>query len=159
MAEGSEKEVEKVFNRIDADGDGKISESELKGVVKALDSSVSQEEVGMMMREMDKDHNGFVDLKEFTEFQCGGGGGRSEGGGEVEDELRDAFKMYDLDKDGVISAKELHLVLKKLGDKSSIGDCARMIKSVDSDGDGCVSFEEFKKMMNKGSHERGQSSS
>lgn len=154
MAEGSDKEVEKVFNRIDTDGDGKISESELKGVVKALDSSVSQEEVGMMMREMDKDHNGFVDLKEFTEFQRGG-----DGDCEVDDELRDAFQMYDLDKDGVISVKELHLVLNKLGDKSSIGDCARMIKSVDSDGDGCVNFEEFKKMMNKGSHERGQSSS
>ncbi|KAM0952696.1 putative EF-hand domain-containing protein [Dioscorea sansibarensis] len=157
MAEGSEKEVEKVFKCIDADGDGKISASELKGVVKALDSSVSREELGMMMREMDTDRNGFVDLKEFTEFQRGGGDGRSEG--EVDDELRDAFKMYDLDKDGVISVKELHLVLKKLGDKSSIGDCARMIKSVDSDGDGCVSFEEFRKMMNKGSHERGQSSS
>ena len=34
-----------------------------------------------------------------------------------------------------------------LGLISSVEECKNMIKSVDSDDNGCVDFEEFKKMM------------
>lgn len=58
--------------------------------------------------------------------------------------------MYDADSNGLISAKELHRVLRQLGDKCSVADCSRMIRSVDADGDGSVNFDEFKKMMGAG---------
>ena len=61
--------------------------------------------------------------------------------------MRDAFTMYDLDWDGQITAKELHLVLKRLGEECSVHDYSRMIRSVDSDGDGSMNFEDFKMMM------------
>jgi len=64
-----------------------------------------------------------------------------------DDELRDAFDLYDLDKDGLISPKKLHIVLDKLGEKCSLSDCQRMISNFDADGGGNVNFEEFKKMM------------
>jgi calcium-binding protein CML len=95
-----------------------------------------------MMNEMDTDHDGFVDFDEFVAFHFS-----NHDQAAAEAELREAFAMYDLDKNGVISAKELHKVLRSLGERCSVGDCARMIRSVDVDGDGCVSFEEFKKMM------------
>ncbi|XP_077236072.1 calcium-binding EF-hand family protein [Tasmannia lanceolata] len=132
-------EIEKVFKRFDSNGDGKISGSELGDVLNALGSSTSPEEIRKMMDEIDKDGDGFIDLKEFADFH--------RGSGDVSGELRDAFEMYDLDKNGLISAKELHMVLRKLGEKCSIEECTRMICSVDSDGDGSVNFEEFKKMM------------
>lgn len=131
--------VETVFNRFDANGDGRISASELGDVMRALGSSPTADELGRMMAELDTDGDGFIDLKEFSEFYRGGAGdGR---------DLRDAFDMYDQDKDGLISASELHRVLKNLGDRCTLEDCSRMIRSVDSDGDGCVSFQEFKEMM------------
>ena len=40
-----------------------------------------------------------MDLKEFVAFHRGLGGA-SKGGGGKEGELRDAFAMYDLDRDG-----------------------------------------------------------
>ncbi|XP_008809157.2 probable calcium-binding protein CML18 [Phoenix dactylifera] len=144
----SMNDVERVFTRYDANGDGKISASELANVMRALGSEVSDEELKAMMAELDSDGDGFVDLNEFAAFHSGLGG--AAGGGGVEGELRDAFTMYDLDKNGLISAKELHLVLRRLGKKFSVQDCSRMIRSVDSDGDGSVNFEEFKKMMGNG---------
>ncbi|KAF7144607.1 hypothetical protein RHSIM_Rhsim04G0081900 [Rhododendron simsii] len=56
-----------------------------------------------------------------------------------------AFDLYDKDGNVLISAKELHVVMKSLREKCSLADCSRMIASVDVDG--CVNFEEFKKMM------------
>ncbi|KAL8161145.1 hypothetical protein V2J09_012634 [Rumex salicifolius] len=140
------QDMEKVFQKFDANGDGRISASELESLLRALGSETSQEEVSRMMSEMDKDGDGFIDLNEFAEFHRGseeilddsGNGNR---------ELREAFDMYDKDKNGLISARELHTVLKSLGEKVSMKDCSKMISSVDADGDGHVNFEEFKKMM------------
>ncbi|KHN41077.1 Putative calcium-binding protein CML27 [Glycine soja] len=77
-------------------------------------------------------------------FSLQGGAGKDDS-----KELRDAFDLYDVDKNGLISAKELHDVLRNLGEKCSLSDCRRMISNVDADGDGNVNFEEFKKMMTR----------
>ncbi|CAL9114477.1 probable calcium-binding protein CML18 [Musa acuminata AAA Group] len=138
-------ELEKVFARFDADGDGRISASELAAVLRALGSDPSPDEIRDMIAEMDADRDGFVDLQEFAAFhRCGVGRGGAEA------ELKDAFRMYDLDSDGLISVDELLRVMRSLGEKCTLEDCARMIRSVDSDGDGSVSFEEFKTMMTGG---------
>lgn len=146
-----ENEVEKVFQRFDTNRDGKISEEELEGVMRSLGTETSGDEVKRMMQEIDTDKDGFISLEEFAAF-CKGdslyggadGAGTGDGGAK---ELRDAFDLYDQDHDGFISAKELHQILIRLGERCSEDDCATMIKSVDSDGDGSVSFDEFKKMM------------
>ncbi|KAK4775500.1 hypothetical protein SAY87_023461 [Trapa incisa] len=52
-----------------------------------------------------------------------------------------------LRRNGLISTKELHMVMSRLNMKCTIEDCGRMVNSVDSDGDGNVNLEEFKKMM------------
>ena len=139
------EDVEKVFNRFDANGDGKISPPELGSVVRALDSGVSDEEVLVMIQEMDADRDGVVDLQEFAQFHRAGGV-PSKG----EADLKDAFDLYDVDGNGLISSKELHQLMEKLGERCSVHDCSRMIGPVDSDGDGYVNFEEFKKMMSAG---------
>jgi len=142
MAKNSAEEVTKVFQKFDTNGDGKISAVELRQLLQALGSDTSPEEVERMMEQMDKDGDGFVDLSEFSEFHAGSGGNAGS-----TKELREAFALYDKDGNGLISARELHSVLKSLGEKCTLKDCNRMIKSVDVDGDGHVNFEEFKKMM------------
>ncbi|KAK6140982.1 hypothetical protein DH2020_025273 [Rehmannia glutinosa] len=65
-----------------------------------------------------------------------------------EKELKEAFDLYDKDKNGKISTTELHAVLGSLGEDCSIKDCGnRMIGSFDAHSDGCINYEEFKKMM------------
>jgi calcium-binding protein CML len=100
-----------------------------------------------MMDELDTDRDGFVDLGEFKAFHARTAGGRGDGGDELDAELRAAFDVYDADGDGRITAAELGKVLGRIGEGCSAEECQRMIASVDTDGDGCVGFEEFKKMM------------
>ncbi|KAI3407820.1 uncharacterized protein J3R85_020723 [Psidium guajava] len=142
---GNIDQVRQVFDQYDKNGDGKISCDELRDVLSSLGPSpTTSEEARAAMSQIDKDGDGFIDLDEFAELILGGGGGGPECGAK---ELKDAFDLYDLDGNGVISAGELHAVMKKLGQKCSLGDCRKMISSVDRDGDGNVNFEEFKKMM------------
>lgn len=68
----------------------------------------------------------------------------------TERELREAFRVFDRDEDGFVGAAELCDVLRRLGmgDSSSAReDCARMIAAHDADGDGRISFREFRDMM------------
>lgn len=66
-----------------------------------------------------------------------------------ESDLSEAFKVFDEDGDGYISAKELQVVLGKLGlaEGDEIGRVEKMITSVDRNHDGRVDFFEFKDMM------------
>ncbi|KZV53888.1 polcalcin Ole e 3 [Dorcoceras hygrometricum] len=58
---------ERIFKRFDANGDGKVSSSELGDVLKTL-GSVTNEEVQRMMAEIDTDGDGFISFEEFVEF-------------------------------------------------------------------------------------------
>ncbi|KAG7555598.1 EF-hand domain [Arabidopsis suecica] len=97
-----------------------------------------------MFRELDVDGDNQIDAVEFASCLMLGG----EGGKDDEDTvMKEAFDLYDIDGDGKISASEIHVVLKRLGEKHTMQECVVMVRAVDADGDGFVSFEEFKTMM------------
>lgn len=99
---------------------------------------VEAEEV---VAEFDSDRDGQLEEDDFVRFV--------EGGGEEErvKELREAFKMYEMEDSGFITAESLRRMLRKLGETKSLGDCKAMIAKFDLDGDGVLSFDEFKVMM------------
>lgn len=69
-----------------------------------------------------------------------------------EEDMKEAFNVFDKNGDGFISVDELRSVLGSLGlnQGRNLEDCKLMIMKVDVDGDGMVSFKEFKKMMKQG---------
>lgn len=135
-------ELEQVFMKFDVNGDGKISSSELGAIMGSLGQPSGEEELRRMIKEVDSDGDGFIDLKEFIELNTKGVDSN-----EVLESLKDAFSVYDIDGNGSISAEELHEVLGSLGDDCSIAECQKMISGVDANGDGMISFDEFKVMM------------
>ena len=64
-----------------------------------------------------------------------------------EKELRDAFAVFDTDGSGSIDRKELKRLMKKLGQALTEAEVDAMMDEVDSNGDGEISYEEFKYMM------------
>ncbi|XVE72201.1 hypothetical protein DITRI_Ditri11bG0020100 [Diplodiscus trichospermus] len=67
MDEAEKVERDRIFKRFDANGDGKISATELGDALKTL-GSVTAEEVTRMMSEIDTDGDGFISYEEFTDF-------------------------------------------------------------------------------------------
>ena len=64
-----------------------------------------------------------------------------------EKELKDAFAVFDTDGSGSIDRKELKRLMKKLGQALTEAEVDAMMDEVDSNGDGEISYDEFKEMM------------
>lgn len=143
------EELTEVFKVFDANGDGKITKMELGCVLRSLGDDLSEEELALMVQAADKDGDGCIDLDEFISLNTSATDATtSEGGLAPTDDLKDAFRIFDADMDGKISAQELHRVLRSLGDaECTIDDCHQMIRGVDRDGDGFVNFQDFRRMM------------
>ena len=58
-----------------------------------------------------------------------------------EDEIREAFKVFDKDGNGFISAAELRHVMTNLGEKLSDEEVDEMVREADMDGDGQINYE------------------
>ena len=66
---------------------------------------------------------------------------------DTEEELIEAFKVFDRDGNGLISAAELRHVMTNLGEKLTDEQVDEMIREADIDGDGHINYEEFVRMM------------
>ncbi|KAK9671149.1 hypothetical protein RND81_12G009400 [Saponaria officinalis] len=134
-------DVVSAFRLIDRDNNGKIDRYELKSL---FNKSLSDEELGEMIDEIDVDGDGCITLDELQTV----GSLFESTAREEEDELRAAFDFFDFDHDGRISADELYLGFRKIGDeRCTLEDCRRMIEEVDVNKDGIVCFGDFSRMM------------
>ena len=95
-----------------------------------------------MINEVDVDGNGTIDFPEFLSLMA-----RKMKDTDTEEELIDAFKVFDRDGNGLISAAELRHVMTNLGEKLSDEEVDEMIKEADIDCDGHINYEEFVRMM------------
>lgn len=135
-------EMKIVFDKFDSNKDGKISQQEYKATLKSLDMGKSVNDVPKIFRVVDLDRDGFINFEEFMEAQKKGGGVRSL-------DIQSAFQIFDKNGDGKISAEEVKEMLWKLEERCSLEDCKRMVRAVDTDGDGMVDMNEFVFMMNQ----------
>ena len=58
-----------------------------------------------------------------------------------EEEIKEAFRVFDKDGNGYISAAELRHVMTNLGEKLTDEEVDEMIREADIDGDGQVNYE------------------
>ena len=62
-------------------------------------------------------------------------------------EFKEAFRVFDKDGNGFISAAELRHIMTNLGEKLTDEEVDEMIREADIDGDGQINYEEFVKVM------------
>lgn len=134
---------EESFSLLDKDGDGNISNYEIRSLMNSLGYSPSEDDISSVISKVDKDGNGSVDFDEFLTMMQ-----RRRSTGESDTELHQVFQIFDKNKDGYIDRDELYDMLSRLGEHITEEDVKEMIDEADClDNDGKVSYEEFKAIL------------
>jgi len=136
------QEFKEAFSLFDKDNDGTITTTELGTVMKSLGQNPSDSDLLDMINEVDADGNGTIDFTEFLTMMT-----KHMKEADNDQELREAFKVFDKNGDGKISATELRDVMVSLGEKLTDDEIDQMIREADINNDGHVDYEEFVKMM------------
>ncbi|XP_019399332.1 PREDICTED: calmodulin, striated muscle [Crocodylus porosus] len=135
-------EFKEAFSLFDKDGDGSITTRELGTVMRSLGQNPTEAELQSMIGEVDADGSGTIDFPEFLSLMA-----RKIRGADSEEDIREAFRVFDKDGNGYISAAELRHVMTNLGEKLSDEEVEEMIREADCNSDGQVNYEEFVRMM------------
>jgi calcium-dependent protein kinase len=142
ISKDERKELAKQFAEWDSNGDGVLSKEEIVNGYKKAYGTVDENEIDNMMKSVDTDGNGVIDYNEFLACAVNRDKIMSK------ENLELAFKAFDTDGSGKISVDELMDIFCK-GDKSHANKQVfeKMVKDADENGDGEISFSEFKTIM------------
>jgi len=135
-------ELKEAFDEFDKDGSGAISAQELLGVMRAMGQNPTEDEVLNLMLEADLDGNGTIEFPEFLELMK-----EKYGSDDQESDLREAFKIFDRDRDGFIDMNELKKVSMMLGTLLDPQEIDELMEEADVDGNGKLDYAEFVKML------------
>ena len=177
LTEEEISEAKEAFSLFDRDGDGTITTKELGTVMRSLGALLlihlrplvlvlrstllgqnpTENELIDMINEVDADGNGVIDFPEFLTMLV-----RKKLDSDSEAEIKEAFKVFDKDGNGYISAAELRYVMNglgalllihlcplvlvlrsplRIGEKLTEDEVDEMIREADVDGDGLISYD------------------
>lgn len=127
------------FHFFDKDGDGRLTTRELGIVMRSLGENPTETSLSEWVSEVDKDGSGRVEFNEFVQLMH-----RSMKESKQDtDDVREAFKIFDKEGNGYISAAELRHVLTSLGERLTDDEIDEVMREADLDGDGQVDYEAF----------------
>jgi len=137
--------LRKAFDMFDQQKTGAIHTSKVSTILRTLGQSFEEKELQELIKEIDADGSGELEFDEFlaltAKFLV------EEDAEAMQEELRDAFRMYDKEGNGYIKTAQLKEILRALDDKLTDDELDEMIAEIDTDGSGTVDFDEFMEMM------------
>eukprot|EP01006_Ploeotia_vitrea_P040312 TRINITY_DN66420_c2_g1_i2.p1 TRINITY_DN66420_c2_g1~~TRINITY_DN66420_c2_g1_i2.p1 ORF type:complete len:280 (-),score=183.30 TRINITY_DN66420_c2_g1_i2:81-920(-) len=146
------EQLVKVFKKFDENGDGELSAEEVAKMLKHIGHS--EDDAKEIMEELDENDDGVIDQDEFVKMAVMGklGAEQRDNKGQViaNASVDMAWKLLDKDQDGFITVQELE---EKLNIDSE--GAKELIKEVDANSDGKISFDEFLTAMTASTNKKG----
>merc|ERR1719247_1638882 len=115
---------------------------ELKMAIRAMGFEIRKAECLELMARHDREETGYIGFESFEEIMI-----QRYANQDPMDEIRKAFELFDEDKRGKISFRNLRRIARDLGEKLSDEELRGMIDEFDQDQDGEISTEEFVHIM------------
>jgi len=110
---------------------------------------IDRHEAEAEKKRKEEEEEAMAEAKRLGTAGSGDAGGQSRSGGRVnrsefsDKEIEDAFRFIDLDHNNHIGAAEIRHILVCMGELITDEEVDEMVRMVDTDGDGQVSYEEF----------------
>ena len=134
------KDLIKLFNKLDVNGDGELTKEEFVSGLKNTDGNTKK--LARIFKKIDFDQNGSISYTEFISALISK---------EIyfkESKLKEAFMLFDKDGDGQITFEELRSIL---GNECNVTFTNQywkdLVKVADLNGDGCIDYEEFIQLL------------
>ncbi len=135
------RELQKVFQQIDLDQTGMITNQELEDALQKHHQQLSSEEVKQIVKNVDYAGNGKINYSEFLAATI-----------EIKqvltyDRLWALFKYFDTDSSGYITPANIKEAFAKTGKKITDEDVKHILQSHDIEKNGILSFDEFRLIL------------
>ena len=132
------REAKDAFKLFDTSRTGMIDQKELKIALMTLGFETTKEDLRSIISELDSNNTNTLDFKDFThiiEILLVNRNTRQE--------LTEAFKLFDLDGTGKITAKNLIDVVSSMDEQLTEPEIHEIIAEADKRGEGNITLDEF----------------
>lgn len=144
LTEDEVDEIREAFNLFDNEGTGVIDPKELKSAMQSLGFETKNPTIYQMFSELERETTGPIDFDRFLDGITNKLGDR-----ETREGIQKIFNLFDTERKGSISLKDLKRVSKELGETMSEDELREMLDRADSNGDGEISMDDFFNIMTK----------
>eukprot|EP00999_Lentomonas_sp_LEN2_P001449 NODE_2490_length_559_cov_73.099537_g2440_i0.p1 GENE.NODE_2490_length_559_cov_73.099537_g2440_i0~~NODE_2490_length_559_cov_73.099537_g2440_i0.p1 ORF type:complete len:145 (-),score=38.80 NODE_2490_length_559_cov_73.099537_g2440_i0:47-481(-) len=138
----TDEEAREAFNLFDKKGDGTILATDVGDVLRAVGQNPFESDIKEMIEPYAKAK--YVTFEQYLKIQNRKDGFKPHGN---EEEFIQAFKVFDHDGNGLISAGELRYVLTNLGERLTDRQVDELIRVVEQDKDGSLYYADFVKAI------------
>ena len=142
MKDPKTKELKEAFNMFDRDKDGLINYNELGNVLKSQGFNPTNQELLDMIADVDENEDEKINFEEFLILMHS----RLKKA-DIENELNEAFSVFDKNGSGIISVREFKRIMGSLGDKISEDEVDEIIQKVDPKNRGYINYKDLTKII------------
>ncbi|KAG6690820.1 hypothetical protein I3842_10G031600 [Carya illinoinensis] len=138
-------DIKEGFKMMDTSNKGKINVDELRVGLHKLGHQIPDTDVQILMEAGDVDKDGYLDYGEFVAISV-----HLRKMGNDDEHLHKAFELFDRNQSGYIEIEELRDSLADEVEPNSEEVINGIMRDVDTDKDGRISYQEFAAMMKSG---------
>lgn len=140
--------LKNAFDTFDVEKKGSIGVVMIGTILSMLGVQTTDKMLQDIISEVDEDGSGELEFEEFvtlaSRFMV------EEDAEAMQQELKEAFRLYDKEGNGYITTSTLKEILKELDDKLTSEELDMIITEIDTDGSGTVDYDEFMEVMTGG---------
>jgi len=142
LTDEQKTEIKEAFELFDTDRSGTIDYHELKVAMRALGFETKKQELVKIIDQHDREDSGRIAFDSFMEIMTTQILAR-----DPDEEIYQAFRLFDDDNTGKITLKNLRRVARELGENLTEEELQAMIDEFDTDEDGEIHEEDFAAIM------------
>ena len=142
MKDPKTKELKEAFTMFDRDKDGLINYNELGNVLKSQGFNPTNQELLEMIADVDENEDDKINFEEFLILMHS----RLKKA-DIENELNEAFSVYDKNGSGIISVREFKKIMNSLGEKVCEEEVEEIIQKVDPKNRGYINYKDLTRII------------
>ena len=139
-------QLKEVFDTFDYNGNGILSPNDVRNALMSYGYDANKETVYDIIAEFDEDESGGLSFKEFLRMITGSLANNNK---KIvkKNEIERVFRKYDPKNKGFIDLECLKKMVNEFGEEIEEADLKEIIKKIDSNQDGKISYDDFYRVM------------